>query len=315
MRTSLATLITTTAFLSGLPLAASAAPVVPGFNVTPYAAVAEQNRFTFDALGTLFIGNTNNAVSGAIVHRVGPGGSPVGGFGPAIFDPDSVLFDTAGVVSGVAGSVLVGGNALTAIRPDETAVVLVSAGLNNIADMVFDRTGRLLITDNGNGVASQRAVFALQGGTLSKLFVEAAGAAPDSISVDAANRIYTSRSDGVVSLHGADGSLINANFITGLGPFSGIDFGRGGAFGNNLYALDAVTGVLSRFDAAGVGTVIGSGFAPNSTEIAFGPDGALYVGDFDHNQVLRVAAVPEPGTVLLMLGGVGLLLANRRLRA
>jgi hypothetical protein len=316
MRTTL-TILATAACLSSLPLAASAAsaaPVVPGFNVTTYAVVAEQNRFTFDALGTLYIGNTSNAAGGAQVHRVGPGGSPVGDFGPALFDPDAVLFDTTGAVSGVAGSVLVGGDAITAIRPDQSAALLVSGGFSNVNDMVFDRNGRLLFTDNGNGTAARRAVFALAGGSLTQLFFEVAGAVPDSIAVNAANQIFTSRGDGGVSVHGADGTLINANFISALSPFSAIDFGRGGAFGDSLYALDALTGVLLRFDAAGLATVVGTGFAANSYEIAFGPDGALYVGDFSNSLVLRVAAVPEPGSaVLMLLGGVAVG-AGRRLR-
>jgi hypothetical protein len=268
MRTVL-TALATSAFLCSLSLVASAAPVVPGFNVTTCAVVPVQNRFTFDALGGLYIGNTINAASGGPVHRVGPGGSPVGDYGPAIFDPDAVSFDATGAVSGVAGSVLVGGDALTAIRPDQSAL-LFSGGFNNVADRVFDRTGRLLFTDNGNGVAAQRAVFALEGGLLTKLFVEAAGAAPDSIAVNAANQIFTSRGDGGVSLHSADGGLINANFISALSPSSAIDFGRGGAFGDSLYALDAITGVLLHFDAAGLATVVGTGFAANSCETAFG---------------------------------------------
>lgn len=302
---------------AGLPQAAAAAPAVPGFTVTSYAVVADQSRITFGSDGSLFIGNTNNAGSGASLHRVAPGGGAVGGYGPAVFDPDAVLFDASGVVSGVPGSVLVGGDAITAIRPDQTSVVLFSgaAGFSNVGDLAFDQSGRLLFTDSGNGDPNRRAVFAVEGGILTRLFSEAGGETPDSIAVSATNQIYTSRSDGGISVHAADGSLVNGSFSAALNPYPAIDFARGGTFGDQLYALDAVTGVLWRFDAAGQAAMVGSGFGPNSNEIAFGPDGALYVGDFNNHLVLRVAAVPEPASWGLMLAGaaaVALRLRRRR---
>lgn len=295
---------------------AAAAPAVPGFTVTSYAVVPAHNRISFGSDGSLFIGNTDNALGGASLHRVAPGGGLVGSYGPAIFDPDAVLFDASGAVSGVPGSVLVGGNAITAIRPDQSAVVLFSgaAGFNNVGDLAFDRNGRLLFTDNGNGDPGRRAVLAVEGGVLSQLFIEVGGQAPDSIAISASNQIYTSRSDGGISIHAADGSLVNASFITALNPSPAIAFASGGAFGDQLHALDAVTGVLWRFDAAGQGTVVGTGFSPNSTEIAFGPDGALYVGDFDNHLILRVAAVPEPGSWGLMLAGAAVLALRLRRR-
>lgn len=303
---------------TGLQPTAHATPVVPGFTVTAYAVVPEHNRFSFGSDGSLYIGNTIDAAGGASLHRVAPGGGTVSAFGPAIFDPDAVLFDPSGTVSGVAGSVLVGGNAVTAIRPDQSAVVLFSgagpAGFNNVGDLVFDRTGRLLFTDNGNGDPNRRAVLAVEGGVLRQLFIEANGEAPDSIAVSASNQIFTSRSDGAIGIHAADGSLVNASFVTGLGPSPAIDFGRGGAFGNQLHALDPVNGNLWRFDTAGQATLIGSGFSTNSTEMAFGPDGALYVGDFDHSLVLRVAAVPEPGSWALLLAGAGMMAGRTRRR-
>lgn len=320
MRNYISTLCTTALLLAmGLQQAAHATPVVPGFTVSTYAVVAEQNRFSFGSDGSLYIGNTDNAIGGASLHRVGPGGGAVGGFGPAIFDPDAVLFDASGAVSGVAGSVLVGGNAITAIRPDQSSVQLFagtgSVGFNNVGDLTFDRNGRLLFTDNGNGDPNRRAVLAVEGGVLKQLFIEANGKAPDSIAVSASNQIFTSRDDGAIGIHAADGSLVNASFATGLGPSPAIDFGRGGAFGDQLYALDPVNGNLWRFDAAGQATLVGTGFSPNSNELAFGPDGALYVGDFDNHLVLRIAAVPEPGSWALLLAGAGVMALRMRRKA
>jgi len=108
--------------------------VVLGYSVQVYASVTDPVRLAFDPSGNLFVGR-DKVGSGSPsngdpvkIHRVAPGGSPVVEYGNAeISDPDSVIFDESGMISGVAGTVLVGGSGepygngqqLVAIHPDE----------------------------------------------------------------------------------------------------------------------------------------------------------------------------------------------------
>jgi sugar lactone lactonase YvrE len=302
---------------------AQAAPVVPGFTVSTYAQAPGAVRMDFDAAGVLYVGNASNSLSGAQISRVAPGGGVATAFGPSVFDPDAVVIDRTGSVTGVPGAVVVGGSssaaaaaALTAIRPDQTSFAIIppsSLGANP-SDLAIDSTGRLLFTDFGDGDPAKAAVFALSQGTLTRLFIESAGAEPDSMTLDTQDRIYTTGSDGVIRIHDASGALLNGTFVTGLGSFPLIEFARGGAFGSDLYALSNTAGTLLRIDSSGLATVIGSGFANTSADLAFGPDGALYVSQLSDNTILRIAlAVPEPTSVMLFaLGGSALLLARRR---
>jgi len=59
---------------------------------------------------------------------------------------------------------------------------------------------------------------------------------------------------------------------------------------------------------SGTRTVVGSGF-DGSGDLAFGPDGALYVSSHDEDLIWRV--VPEPASLLLLTVG-GVLAVGRR---
>src|SRR5689334_19297110 len=92
---------------------AAAEPVVPGFGVTPYATVPDPTALSFASDGTVYAGADATGSGGGSgdavkIHRIGAGGAPVEEFGvAAIPDPDGVLVDETGLVSGTPGAVLV----------------------------------------------------------------------------------------------------------------------------------------------------------------------------------------------------------------
>jgi hypothetical protein len=295
---------------------AFAVPIVPGFTVEHYADVTDPTEMSFSpATGDLYVGRDNSGSGGsqatpAKIHVVAPGGATVTEFGDtAIADPDTVLFDAAGDVSGVPGSVLVAGRqgaegALRAIHPDQTTTLLFHAGsgLVNPNGLKFDSTGRVIIADNLGPVA------ATTGGIPTLLFN--LGGVNGTIAIDADDNIYTDGPDGVIRIHAADGSLVNGNFYTDPNPGPGgfqLEFGPGGPlWGDSLYGISRDSGELLRFDSLGVPTVIGTGFGgpggPIAPDLEFGPDGAMYVSLFSDDEIIRI--VPEPGSLALL--GIGL---------
>ena len=79
--------------------------VFAAFKVEIYSNVSQPMKLSFGRDGALYVGRQG----GNVIHRVAPGGSSVSEFGPPMVDPDAVLVDAAGLISGVPNSVLVGG--------------------------------------------------------------------------------------------------------------------------------------------------------------------------------------------------------------
>lgn len=263
-------------------LAANAAlPSVCGFAVKTYASVAEPMKLSFGRHGALFVGRQE----GTRIHEVGAGGSPVTQFGPPMADPDAVLVDAAGRISGVRGAVLVGGGGiLAAIFRDQTSRVIFNSCFADVDDMKFDNEGRLIFSDD------LPQVLVSTGSAPTVLF--ATPSRPGSIAIDDDDRIFVALADGTIRIHNADGSLANAAFASGL---AGLDtylaFGPGaGGFGRALYVLNGPE--LLRFNRRGEATSIRTGFSvgPSSgTGFVFGPDHALYVSEYSRNRILRIA--------------------------
>jgi len=312
--------------LIGVATSAVALPVVPGFTVTVYASVTDPMNMTFAPDGTLYIGRDNVGSGGDFGDAVKISKIPVGGgvaqeFGAsAIPDPDAVIYDPSGLISGFAGSVLVGGGGgLFAIRPNGTVVTIYDAATLNgdIDDMRFDSAGRLLM------ISGLDRVRVTSGGGLDVL-VNVVTSTPLSMALDAADRIFLGGLSGTVSIYDIVGNLVQADLLTGLGYGPRLRFGEGGVFGTGLYSM-ANDGDLFSVAGDGAKTLFGSGFAAGGLSvdqvatagswIAFGPDGALYVAEFPNDRVLRIAplgSVPEPAT--LALAALGLTALGSTLR-
>jgi len=279
------------------------AQTVPGFEVTTYALMDGPVGLSFAPDGTLYVGR-DPVVGGSAtphkIYRVGRGGLPVEEYGDdPIPDPDVVLHDPVGVISGTPGSVLVGGlvppgntnGRISAILPDGAVeTVFESDQFDNPIDMAFDSVGRFLFTE---GVG--HSVFVSEAGETPTLLFTYPGAVncPALLTIDDRDRIYTCACDGIVRIHDADGSLINGN-LADVGNLSSIQFGPGGAFGEQLYALDSVAGTLVRVDETGAITPVGTGFTESAQYLAFGPDGALYVSRRFADEVLRITPIDCP---------------------
>ena len=146
---------------------------------------------------------SDNDSAGAKIRRIGLGGAPVIDYGPRLYDPDGVLFDAVGAISGTPDSVLVARLAsppgvngeISVITPDQNSFVRFTfvtppGQFSNPNDLAFDGNGRFLATDSSPDV---HGVLASTGGPLGVLFTLPIGAQPLGIAIDSANRIFTSR--------------------------------------------------------------------------------------------------------------------------
>lgn len=272
----------------------------PGFSYTEFAELSGPYHMTFDLDGNMYVGNDTGHPGPARIYRISDGGCVIEEFGEfAIPDPDAVQFDETGNISGVAGSILVSSRVaqgptyfgeLFAIRPDQQIVSLIgpTTQLGDPNDLAFDSSGRLLIVDGRNA----RVLTSVDGVTVSQLFSQSSstGAYIAVWPRQDGDHLFTSIVNGMIREYAANGTLINNTFATGMGHAM-ITVSPGDAFwGEYLYALNPSTGQLYRFDENGASTLIGSGFNTTYGDIAFGPDGALYVSLTQRNRILRITS-------------------------
>jgi hypothetical protein len=298
-----------------------AAPVVSGFAVSQYASVVDPTMMTFAPDGAMYVGRDSTGSGAGFgdavkIHRVAPGGGSVAEYGTtAIGDPDSVLFDATGAFSGVANSVLVGGGGtgIVAIRPDQTIVtILTPSDINGDVDtMAFDPSGGTLIF---SGSASAR-VSQTSGGAPSQLIATTNGV-PTGLAVSSSGDVFIGTYTGNVDRFNSSGAPITMLYASGLGSVLRIAIGHGGAFGDDLFAINN-DGNLYRVDDDGIASLFGTGFASFvgagiGDFLAFGPDGSLYVSEHSTDTIWRItAAVPEPGGMALALLALVALAASR----
>lgn len=290
---------------------------VPGFVVESYATTTLPVELTFDQFGNLYTGVAGPDGSPLKVRKISPGGAPVVEYGiQGFYEPEAVVWDELGSVSGVPNSLLVfsadtgfATGSLFAILPNETVVPLLAnqSQPRNVNSMEMDGTGRVIM---GDDFPPPGEVFAYDGVTNNLLYTttNSIGA----VTVDkAAGYIYTAATDGVIRIHDLAGTPVADPFLAGTAGFaSAIAVGPGsGPWGSDLYVIDRFTGELLRVDSLGTPTVIGTGFGNTTDDIAgdltFGPDGNLYVSFIQRDEVIRV--IPEPaGISLLALLGLAI---------
>ncbi|MCA9245109.1 MAG: hypothetical protein KDA32_14215 [Phycisphaerales bacterium] len=307
---------------------AFAEPVMtPGYGLETWANVSDPVTLAFTPAGDVFVGRDPAGSGGSSfaatpIHHVGSAGGAATEFGSPVPDPDAVAYDVTGAITGVAGSVITGGHTtggvLYSIAPNGTASTLAgpSTAFDNPNDFVVDGS-RLLFTD-----ISRKDVKSFSNGVVSSLF----SMPYRTITIDThkpSGSIFTSNEHGDVSVHTTDGQLVMAAFASGLGTqpaiaiepdnslFIPADDEDNGTIANRgvptpvLFTLGS--GELRRYTAPEQYEVLGTGFSA-MWDIGFGPDGALYLADFNNDRVLRV--VPEPTAFALL--AVGGLLALRR---
>ena len=275
--------------------AAAAQTASPGFTLVEYADVPTPAHIFGATDGSLYVGNSDNSTAGVPPHRVAPGGAPVEPLGDTpIYDPDGVALDATGAISGVAGTVLVGAIAspggssgnIWAIRPSGTVEPLFSGAGWNVQEMVFDGSGRLLITEGTTG-----KILVTTGGMPQELFSLTTFSAV--IAVDGSDRIYTCDDNGVVRIHSSAGVEIDPSYVE-FAARAYIDIGRGAGFGAGLYALDSSDGRIYRVASDGTTTEIARGFdvalSGHIRDIGFGSDGALYIAYPNQDRIWRLTA-------------------------
>ena len=302
----------------------SSAQSVPGFALDVYATVTDPMKISFDTNGDLFTGRDNSGSGGGFgdavpIHLVESGGSPVREYGNgSIPDPDAVVVDTVGIF-GTPGAVLMGGivsnssgGQIASILLDESVVALFGPTTlwHNVSDMAFDGFGRLLFTNHPNPGTSTAGIYASSGALDPPALLAATGVRVAGLAVDpSSDDIYVSTEDGRIQIYDPNGTLVDANFVIGLAqPNPPLTVGQ---LDGGPLAVFTVTGdgELLEVDLLGNETTIGTGFATVS-DLAFGPDGDLYIAEFDQDRVLRV---PEPDGMLLAGLGLLALLGHRRL--
>ncbi len=283
-----------------------AQPLVTNVIASTYATLGEPVLLSFATNGTLYSGrNSGDGVAAYKIYRVENGGSVAGEFGDlAIPDPDAVIVDEAGIVSGTPGAVLVGGvhsnplsqGKISKITPAGVVTTLFgpTTDFHNPTAFAFDGPGRLLFTDYNLG-----RVMVTTGAAPVPLF---SLSHPQNIEIDAAGRIaVTSGDETRLRLYTSAGALSNANFAS-VKTSSPVARGPGGNWGRDLYVI-STGGNLLRVDLAGNATVVGSGFA-NITHFTFGSDGALYASELAADRIYRFAAPAAPGCAAAVYASV-----------
>ncbi len=289
---------------------ATAAPTVPGFLVENLGNVAFTDKIDVADNGNIYFGQRGPGGNTAAVHPVminttgrnAEFPTPIGN--APIADPDAIVVDIFGDVSGTQGDVIVGGvEGIFSIASDGTVTEIYGniKKINNPTDFAFDASGRLVFTDWNQGHI--RAINA--DGSITK-FARTVGRSMN-LAFAADGSFFATDDQGNINAFNADGDRVA---VIG-GAWSTIFVGNGSAaWGTSLYAIDTTTGDLVRFDENLAGETVGSGFSGTFGDAAWSNGGDLFLTNSGTN-VLRVGE-PIPAPASLALLGLGGLVAARR---
>ena len=289
---------------------ATAAPTVPGFLVENLGNVAFTDKIDVADNGNIYFGQRGPGGATAAVHPVminttgrnAEFPTPIGN--APIADPDAIVVDIFGDVSGTQGDVIVGGvEGIFSIATDGTVTEIYGniKKINNPTDFAFDASGRLVFTDWNQG-----QIRAIQpDGSIVKL-ARTVGRSMN-LAFAADGSFFATDDQGNINAFAPNGDRTAVI----AGAWSTIFVGNGSdAWGTSLYAIDTTTGDLVRFDSTLAGETVGSGFTGTFGDAAWSNGGELFLTNSGTN-VLRVGE-PIPAPASLALIGLGGLVAARR---
>jgi hypothetical protein len=320
LKLSLASFVTSAAFCAwGSPVASQSPSELVQDVVAP---TRDPGQITFDPYSSAtFVGRTLNTTGDLILHRVDRTQGTAAPYGRPIHDPDGLAFDADGTFSGVPGTVLIGHHPrnlsvgqITAMLPDGQQTVLAgpAQGLANAGELKLEAGGTLLVSVFPGG--NQQLLRIAPGGTTTQVLSLGARFAFD---VTPQRTIVIHRRDsGAIEERSRTGQ-----FIRQIGSLPSSNDPRiaasiGGPWTASVYAIDGPD--LVAIHASG-NTILANGFSNviqnlGSGELAFGPDGALYVSAYRAGgvqQIERFAVSEQRGQpnglngVSLRVGGIG----------
>ena len=154
------------------------------------------------------------------------------------------------------------------------------SSFGHIGQMALDSTGRLLV-----GSIDGDSLNVLEGGVVDS-FYSAPGLSPRAVVIDSADNVcLTCSVDGVMRKIAPDGSVINANFASGLQGAISQAIAPPGIFHGNLFVacgdrvmeVDRATGSTSTFLSCNA-----------AVGIAFDPEGYMHVSIPSQNRILKI---------------------------
>jgi hypothetical protein len=144
---------------------------------------------------------------------------------------------------------------------------------------VFDSQGRLL--------AAQEAPYSVYAISPGGSAITQLSAIRDSyqLAIGPGGRIYSASLQGRIDIFSPDGTQRLADDFAVLNDGAFLEFAPDGPFGGYLYAF-TFSGRLLRINS--IGEVQELGQFQSAHHLAFGPDGNLYLSDFDRDRILRI---------------------------